>query len=93
MLSGEAAKSVQPHHFSVVVHQLCNHTHGLQAGKPAKVHGRLGVPGTFPHSPLNSAQGKNMPGTGEGFRLAPRIGKDPRRQGPASSGTQMTPEL
>ena len=65
MLNREASQSVQPHHLSVVVHKLCYHSHGLEAGQPAQVHGRLGVAGTLPHSPLNGAEGKNMPGAGQ----------------------------
>src|SRR6478735_1826983 len=86
MLDGEAAQSVQPHHFSVVVHKLCYHAHGLQARQPAQVHGRLGVAGTFPHSPLNGAEGKNMPGTGQGIWPALRVGQDPGRQGAVRGG-------
>ncbi len=65
MFCSEAAKSVQPHHLSVVVYNLRDHAHRFQSGKPAQVHGRFGVARTFTHSTVNGAQRENMPGTGD----------------------------
>jgi hypothetical protein len=65
MFSSKAAKSVQAHHLSVVVHNLRDHAHRVQTGKPAQVHGRFGVARTLTHSTVNGAKGENMPGTGD----------------------------
>ena len=67
MLGSENPEAVQPHHLPVVVYNLGNHAHRLQAGKPAEVDGRFGVPRTFTHSPLNGTQRENMPGAGQGL--------------------------
>ncbi|BAS08642.1 GTP cyclohydrolase/3,4-dihydroxy-2-butanone 4-phosphate synthase bi-functional protein [Arthrobacter sp. Hiyo4] len=76
MFSGESPQPVEPHHFTVVVHNLGDHAHWLQSGEPAEVHGRLGMAGAFTHSSLNCPERENMPGPGHGGRSGAGVGKD-----------------
>ena len=62
MLGGEVAQAVQAHHFTIIMYQLCDHTHRGQPGKTAQVHSSFRVTWTFPHSTINHTQRENMPG-------------------------------
>ncbi len=63
MFSGKVSQAVQPHHFTVVMYQLCDHTHRSQPGKTTQVHGSFRVTWTFTHSPpLTARNGKICPG-------------------------------
>ena len=72
---GHIAQLGQTSHGAVVVHYLHQHTHRLQTGQAAEVHGGLGVSGALEHALVLCVQGVYVARTAEGLGDACGVGK------------------